>query len=88
MKNESAYLQATQDPQAGRAPEPATAEPTIVHLPLYRPGTRVSYQGQYCTVSHIVISRGDLLVHLQEVNASVPAEKLQLAPTRMVLQRH
>lgn len=86
MKNESAYLQATQDPQAGHD-APAAAEPTIVHLPLYRPGTRVSYQGQYCTVSHVVISRGDLLVHLQEVGATVPAEKLQLALTRMVLQR-
>ncbi len=87
MKNESAYLQATQDLPAGEAETPAAAEPTVVHLPLYRPGTRVSYQGRDYTVGHVVISRSVLQVYLQELGSSVDAEKLQVSPTRLVLQR-
>jgi len=87
VKNESAYLQATQDLPAGEAETPAAAEPTVVHLPLYRPGTRVSYQGRDYTVGHVVISRSVLQVYLQELGSSVNAEKLQVSPTRLVLQR-
>jgi len=87
VKNESAYLQAAQDLPDGEAETPAAAEPTVVHLPLYRPGTRVSHQGRDYTVGHVVISRSELQVYLQELGSSVPAEKLQLAPTRVVLQR-
>ncbi|MDP3702066.1 MAG: hypothetical protein Q8R72_14305 [Hylemonella sp.] len=87
MKNESAHLQATQDLHAGADETPALAEPTIVSLPLYRAGTRVSYQDRDYTVGHVVISRGDLQVYLQELGSSVSSEKLHLAPTRLVLQR-
>lgn len=81
MKDESAFLQPESTATTG------TDEPPVAHLPLYRPGTRVVYQGQYCTVGHVVISRSELLVHLQEPGVSVPAEKVQLAPTRILLQR-
>jgi hypothetical protein len=87
VKNESDYLHATQDPPAGHPAAPATAEPVIVHLPLYRPGSRVSYQGRDYTVGHVVISRSVLQVYLQELGNSVDAEKLQVSPTRMVLHR-
>jgi len=87
VKNESAYLQATQDLPAGEAETPLAAEPTVVHLPLYRAGTRVSYQGRDYTVGHVVINRSELLVYLQELGSSVPAGKLHVAPTRLVLQR-
>jgi len=87
VKNESDYLHTTQDPTAGTAAMPATAEPIVVHMPLYHPGTNVSYQGRAYTVGHVVISRSDLQVYLQELGSSVPAEKLQITPTRMVLQR-
>ena len=87
MKNESDYLHAMQDLPAGEAETPALAEPVIVHLPLYRPGSRVSYQGRDYTVGHVVISRSVLQVYLQELGNSVDAEKLQVSPTRMVLQR-
>ena len=80
MKNESDYLHATQD-------QP-TAEPVVVHMPLYRAGSRVSYQGRDYTVGHVVSSRSVLQVYLQELGSSVDAEKLQIAPTRLVLQRH
>jgi hypothetical protein len=81
VKDESAFL------QPNDAASTASDEPPVAHLPLYRPGTRVVYQGQYCTIGHVVISRGELLVHLQEPGVSVTAEKVQLAPTRILLQR-
>ena len=80
MKDESSFLK-----PHGAAP---TAEdPPVAHLPLYRPGTSVVYQGQYYTVGHVVISHSDLLVNLKETGATVSADKLQLAPTRILLQR-
>ncbi len=83
MKNESAHLQATQDAPAG-----LPVVPTVVHLPLCRPGSRVGYQGRDYTVGHVVISRSQLLVYLQELGSSVDAEKLQISPTRVELKRH
>ena len=80
MKDESSYLQPS---DAASADE----EPPVAHLPLYRPGTLVIHQGQTCTVGHVVISRGELLVNLKETGLSIPADKLQLAPTRLLLQR-
>lgn len=81
MKDESAFLQPTS------AASTDAEEPPVAHLPLYRPGTRVVYQGQTCTVGHVVVSRGELLVHLQETGLSVTADKVQLSPTRILLQR-
>ncbi len=88
MKNESDYLHATQDQPAGHPVAPATADPVVVNLPLYRAGSRVGYQGRDYTVGHVVISRSVLQVYLQELGNSVDAEKLQAPPTRLVLQRH
>lgn len=81
MRDESAYLQPTQ------AAPTATEEPPVAHLPLYRPGTLVTHHGQTCTVGHVVVSRSELLVYLKETGISVPAEQVQLAPTRILLQR-
>lgn len=78
MKNESEFLQAAQD---------LRPDPTIVHLPLYRAGTRVSYQDREYTVGHVVVVRSQLMVYLQELGNTVNADKLQIAPTRLVLQR-
>ena len=83
MKDESAHLLPAQESAAGPAPQ----EPPYANLPLFRPGTQVHYQGQRCTVSHVVISRCDLQVYLQELGTAVDADKVQLAPTRVLLQR-
>lgn len=87
MKNESAFLQPAQDFETAAQPAPPARDPTIVHLPLFRPGTQVVHQGQYCTVSHVIISRGVLQVYLQELGRTVDAETVQLAPSRVVLRR-
>lgn len=65
----------------------APHDPTIVHLPLYRRGTHVQYQGQTYTVDHVIVSRDGLQVHLQELGSNIAAEKIQLAPSRLVLRR-
>jgi len=87
VKNESDYLHATQDEPASHPAGSAHAEPVVVHLPLYRAGSHVSYQGRDYTVGHVVISRSVLQVYLQELGSSVDAEKVQVSPTRLVLQR-
>lgn len=83
MKDESAHLLPAQD----RAANAARQEPPYASLPLFRPGTQVHYQGQPYTVGHVIISRSDLQVYLQELGAAVDADKVQLAPTRILLQR-
>ena len=88
MKDESAYLLPAQENAAGRHAAPAPQDPPVADLPLFRPGTLVGYKGQTCTVGHVVISRCDLQVYLQELGHAVTADKLQLAPTRILLQRH
>lgn len=80
------------DLQASGADSPAEPSPppdtsSSISLPLFRPGTCVSYQGNPCTVSHVMISRGKLLVHLRETVDAVRADELVLAPTRLSLQR-
>ncbi len=87
MKDESAFLAPAPAHGADTPATPAHPDPTIVHLPLYRPGTLVSYQGQTCSVSHVVVSRSDLKVYLRELGQAVDAAKVYLAPTRLVLQR-
>jgi hypothetical protein len=68
-------------------PSPPLATNSI-RLPLFRPGTRVSYQGNPCTVSHVMISRSQLLVHLHETGSAVHADELVLEPTRLPLRRN
>ena len=87
MKDESAFLAPQQVRAAGQQAAPAPKEPVIVHLPLFRRGTLVNYKNQTCTVGHVVVNRCDLQVYLQELGQAVNADKVQLEPTRLVLQR-
>lgn len=57
------------------------------HMPLYKPGTVVHYDGKRETVGYLVVRRSVLLVHLVGRAAPVDAEKLGLAPSRFALQR-
>ena len=83
-------------PLATRQPDSAArhAKPSLpsqihaVRLPLFRSGTRVSHQGQPCTVDYVVVRRGQLLVHLHETNSRVDADKLFLEPTQLSLRRN
>ena len=79
------------DLQASGADSLAEPSPPLdtssIRLPLFRPGTRVSYLGNPCTVSHVMISRGQLHVHLHETGSAVRADELVLAPTRLSTRR-
>ena len=57
------------------------------HMPLYKPGTVVYYDGKPETVGYVVVRRSVLLVHLVGRAAPVDADKLGLAPSRFALQR-
>ena len=88
VQNESAFLNPDQETESGHVPLASTAEgPPSVRLRLFRPGMRVTYQGQTCTVSHIVISRGQLQVNLQETGTAVDADRVQVETTRILLRR-
>ena len=57
------------------------------HMPLYKPGTVVHYDGKRETVGYLVVRRSVLLVRLVGRAAPVDADKLGLAPSRFALQR-
>ncbi len=57
------------------------------HMPLYKPGTAVYYDGKRETVGYVLVRRSVLLVHLVGRAAPVDANKLSLAPSRFALQR-
>jgi hypothetical protein len=61
---------------------------SAIPLPLFRSGTRVSYQGNLCTVNYVVIRRGQLMVHLRETSSPVDADRLFLEPTRLSFRRN
>ncbi|MFT3815084.1 MAG: hypothetical protein QM740_17180 [Acidovorax sp.] len=67
------------------APVPQTAgsapEGKIFRMPLYRPGTRVRMAGRNETVSHIVVRRYFLSVHLVGREAPVRPDEIELAST-------
>lgn len=80
-------VQAAKADPPDQAP-PAPAEPpATVRIPLFKPGTKVSYQGQYCTVSYVTVRRGLLLVKLDEIHEPVDSDKLYLEPTCLTLKR-
>ena len=57
------------------------------HMPLYKPGTVVHYDGKPETVGYVLVRRSVLLVHLVGRAAPVDANKLSVAPSRFALQR-
>ena len=67
---------------------PAAAPVTpYFHMPLYKPGTVVHYNGKRETVGYVMVRRSVLLVHLVGKDEPVDADKLSLAPSRFALQR-
>ncbi|MDO8457740.1 MAG: hypothetical protein Q7T07_12630 [Burkholderiaceae bacterium] len=74
---------------AADKPEDAPSIPAApsIRMQLFRSGARVTYQGELYTVSHVQLSKGQLLVHLHELASVVPSEKLSLELTRFTLGR-
>ena len=53
----------------------------VFRMPLFRPGTRVRLDGRHETVSHVVVRRQLLSVHLVGHGLPVRPEQLELEPT-------
>ncbi len=61
------------------------AEPPSLWLALYKSGADVQYEGTSHKVDHIHISRKGLFVRLTGKDGIVPAEKVNVALTRVAL---
>ena len=59
-----------------------------VSIHLFKPGVRVVYNSQSCTVNHVMLSRGRIMVKLNELQEPVDSLKLELQPTLLSLHRH
>jgi hypothetical protein len=63
-------------------------DPTAYYyLPLFKPGVSVQWKNQRETVSHVVVRRYALMVHLVGHESPVHPDALQLAPTAFQLTR-
>ena len=56
-------------------------------MPLFKPGTVVRLGHSQATVSHIILRRSVLLVHLVGYDAPVNADALTVEPTVFMLGR-
>ena len=88
-------VKATPAPTAAEHPvvlaAPAVAEetePPSLWLALYKPGADVQYESTSHKVSYVHISRKGLFVRLNNKDGIVPAEKVNVALTRVVLPVH
>lgn len=59
-----------------------------VSIHLFKPGVHVVYNSQRCTVHHVMLSRGRIMVKLNELQEPVDSLKLELQPTLLSLHRH
>lgn len=57
------------------------------HMRLFKPGTVVHLAGKREIISHVVVRRNVLLVHLVGFESPVDADILVLAPSRFTLRR-
>ncbi len=60
---------------------PTMAEATHFHMPLFKPGAEVLLGKKNETISHVVVRRSLLLVHLVGHISPVHADTLVLEPT-------
>jgi hypothetical protein len=65
----------------------AAKDPRMMSVQLFKPGVRVTYNNQSCTVHHITLTRGKIMVKLHELQEEVDSIKLELAPTKMYMYR-
>lgn len=59
-----------------------------VQVRLFKPGTKVTYQGIMHTVDHITISRDRLMVKLLEIEHIIDSDKLSVQLTEIDFKKH
>lgn len=67
---------------------PPETEPPSLLLALFKPGADVQFQGLPYKVNYVHISRKGLFVRLKEKDKVVPADKVNVALTRVFLPRN
>ena len=60
---------------------------TYFHMPLFKSGTVVQWGSKRETISHVVVRRSAILVHLVGLELPVDSDALTLAPSRFTLTR-
>ena len=70
-------------PSADKAPEPVDR---TTWMAIYKPGASVRYKGENHTVTHVLISKGELFVGLRDVEGVVPHEKVSVELTEFRLK--
>lgn len=56
-------------------------------MPVFKPGVRVMHAGRSETVSHVVLRRREMVVHLVGREDPVKPERLTLTPTHFSTER-
>ena len=56
-------------------------------MPVFKPGVRVMHAGRSETVSHVVLRRREMVVHLVGRDEPVKPERLTLTPTVFTTER-
>lgn len=72
--------------QAGAQPASHTRGHQF-QMPLFTPGVRVVHAGRSETVSHVVLRRREMMVHLVGRDEPVKPERLTLTPTIFTTER-
>lgn len=70
-------------PSANKAPEPVVR---TTWMAIYKPGASVHYKGESHTVTHVLISKGELFVGLKDIEAVIPHEKVSVELTEFHLK--
>lgn len=65
----------------------ATTRTHIFQMPVFKPGVRVMHAGRSETVSHVVLRRREMVVHLVGHEDPVRPERLTLTPTTFTTER-
>ena len=82
--SESQAIAPVKTPASASASSAVTA-PATFWLPVYRPGMQVRYKDTKYTVSHVLISKGNLFVHVKELESAIPSEKVNVEWTKFTL---
>ena len=72
------------NPGSADAQQPAHARGHTFQMPVFKPGVRVLHAGRSETVSHVVLRRREMMVHLVGRDEPVKPERLTLTPKSLL----
>jgi len=75
------------NPGQADSPEPPYARGHTFQMPVFKPGVRVVHAGRSETVSHVVLRRREMVVHLVGREEPVRPDRLTITPTTFTTER-